>query len=151
MKKIYQTSVKVREHRVEDCFYSWYFNSEEQAKEMVEKIKKGVVPLEDLNANDIEDVEVVESEVELVFTDEMDVQEIVIEEEYPFVVTENGVVTEYVPSMRLSLILERLKEIYDSLDEELKELSNWEDIRKGLFIKTFDRYGDRVVYQAIKN
>jgi len=151
MKKIYQTSVKVREHRVEDCFYSWYFNSEEQAREMVEKIKKGVVPLEDLNADDIEDVEIVESEVESVFTDEVEVQEIVIEDEYPFVVTENGVVTEYHTQVRKSAIVEKLKEVYSYLDKEEKEMVDWEEVEDDLLIETFNKYGDRIVYQAIKN
>jgi len=150
MKKRYEFSIKVRENRVEDCFYSWYFNSEEQAKEMVEKIKKGM-PLEEFDPDDIEDVEIVESNIDMIFTDEMNVQEMVVEDKYPFVVTENGVVIEYVPSMRLSLILERLKEVYEYLDEEEKEMVDWEEVEDDLLIETFDRYGDRVVYQAIKN
>ena len=150
MKKRYEFSIKVRENRVEDCFYSWYFNSEEQAKEMVEKIKKGM-PLEEFDPDNIEDVEIIESNINMVFTDEMDVQEIVVEKEYPFVVTENGVVTEYVPSMRLSLILERLKGVYNGLDEDEKEFTGWDEVEDDLLIETFDRYGDRVVYQAIKN
>jgi len=142
--KIHQVVANVRESRRVECGYYYYCDNEKDAQEIKEKLEKGeIVPPDDVM--DFEVIDVCDEEV-------TDVEASVVEDMayYPFVRTENGYVTDFYEELGERGILEILRREWEGMSDEEKELQPWDEVEEELSLAYFNKYGDKIVYQAIK-
>ena len=104
-----------------------------------------------MDFDDVEDIEVLQSEVidaypvsaSKVFQKE-------IMNYYPFLKTENGEVVEWWGEIGEKRILEILREVWEGVEEADHDKEPWDEVENDLMFSYFDKYGNKVVYQAVK-
>jgi len=150
-KDYYELRVKAIEKRLVSVYYTFECDTLKDAEHILSLIKKSPETIDQLGYDETIDDEIIEYEV----VDSYPRKESYVARKeymnyYPFLKTENGIVVEQWGELSEKEILKILREYWEQLDDEEKDIQPWEDVKEDLVLEYFDEYGAKIVLQALK-
>ncbi len=152
MKKIkgeYVLIIPVIEKRLVECDYSFTSENIEDVKRVLENVKKNPLEIDEYSGFEVEDVEILKSSAVEVYPEKADIFYNESGKQMWFIKTVNGVVDEMYKASE-KYILEQLKEYYDGMSEEEKELIAWDEVEEDMELTFYNKYGELVVAQGVE-